>query len=351
MPCDRASSRRNFLRTALAGAAGFAAGNRPLAAMATGAPVEARAHSRVSVARDPYLRTPGVVRVGMPPEETGPVDRKRIAGLLDRVIEGLFPNDDPVHSWSRIVHPGEMVAIKVNTLGGRGLSSSVALVDAICGRLQESGVRAENIVIFDRDTAELERAGFRIRTGGAGVQCYGSDRAGFEDDLVEWGSVGSRLSKILTRRANVLINVPVLKDHDGAGVSMALKNMFGVIHNPNKFHPDGCNPYVADVNMLPEIRSRLRLTILDATSACYEGGPAFKPEFTWRPNALMASEDPVALDTVGWQTIERKRAEKGLKTLEADGRAPHYIATAADQEHRLGNNDLRRITVVERQVE
>ena len=34
--------------------------------------------------------------------------------------------------------------------------------------------------------------------------------------------------------------------------------------------------------------------------------------------------------------IERKRAEKGLKTLEAEKRAPHYIATAADSEHRLG---------------
>ena len=290
MPCDRATSRRDFLRKALAGAAaGFAAGERPLAAMATGAPSAPKAHSRVSVARDAYLRTPGVVRTGMPIEETGPVDQERLAALLDRVIEGLYPNADPASAWSRIAHPGEIVAIKVNTLGGKGLSSSVALVEAICERLQEAGVRAESIVVFDRDTAELERAGFQIRTGGGGVQCFGSDRAGFEDDLAEYGSVGSRLSRILTRRSNALISVPVLKDHDGAGVSMALKNMFGVIHNPNKFHPDGCNPYVADVNMLPEIRSRLRLTILDATSACYEGGPAFKPEFTWRPNSLMAS--------------------------------------------------------------
>jgi len=28
-----------------------------------------------------------------------------------------------------------------------------------------------------------------------------------------------------------------LKDHDGAGVTIALKNMYGVIHNPNKYHP------------------------------------------------------------------------------------------------------------------
>ena len=57
----------------------------------------------------------------------------------------------------------------------------------------------------------------------------------------------------------MLINLPVLKDHDGAGVTIALKNMYGAIHNPNKYHPNGCDPYVADLNMLPEIRSRMKL--------------------------------------------------------------------------------------------
>jgi hypothetical protein len=55
----------------------------------------------------------------------------------------------------------------------------------------------------------------------------------------------------------------------------------------------------------------------------------------------------VALDYTGWRIIERKRAEKGLKTLEADKRAPHYIATAADAQHRLGTNDPQRIALVE----
>jgi len=155
------------------------------------------------------------------------------------------------------------------------------------------------------------------------------------------------LSKILTQRCNVLINVPVLKDHDGAGVSIALKNIYGVIHNPNKYHPNGCNPYIADLNMVPEIRTRMRLTICDATTASYEGGPGYKPEYSWKNNALIVSQDPVALDYTGWQIIERKRAERGLKTLEGDGRAPHYIATAANAQHRLGTNDPRRITVVE----
>jgi uncharacterized protein (DUF362 family) len=91
----------------------------------------------------------------------------------------------------------------------------------------------------------------------------------------------------------------------------------------------------------------MRLTICDATTAMYEGGPGYKPEHSWNANALLASTDPVALDHTGWRMIERKRAEKGLKTLEAEERTPRYIATAADAEHRLGMNDPRKISLIE----
>jgi len=342
-------SRRGFFKTCLAGAITFAAaeGSCAFEAPQSGQ----RAKSKVSIARDPLLRDSSSHGPGSKDSSNaGSVDSKRVLNLLDGALRGLFDDDDPVRSWSRLVRPGQAIGVKVNTLGGRGLSSNVLLVEAICERLQAAGIKAPDIVVWDRDTQEMERAGFRIRRGGSEVQCFGTDRVGFEEQFCEFGSVGSQLSKILTRRCDVLINVPVLKDHDGAGVSIALKNMYGVVHNPNKYHPDGCNPYVADVNMLPEIRTKLRLHICDATAACFEGGPAFKPEFTWQPNALMVAQDPVALDHIGWQTIERKRSERGLKTLAAEGRAPRYIETAADAEHRLGTNDARRIVVVEKTV-
>ncbi len=327
--------RRDFLKKSISGAALLCAGGAagPLATAEQGA---SPGKSRVVVARDGLLRGTG-----------SSVDSRRMLGLLDRAMQALFGRDHPVEAWRKLVRPGETVGLKVNTLGGRGISSNVPLVEAICERLQEAGIKAGDIVVWDRDSDELERAGFHIATGGNRVQCFGTDRVGHEQELAAYGSVGSLLSKILTQRSNVLINVPVLKDHDGAGVTIALKNMYGVIHNPNKYHPNGCNPYVADLNMLPEIRSRMRLTICDATTAMYEGGPAWKPEHSWNANALLVSQDPVALDSTGWQIIERKRAEKGLKTLEGEDRAPRYIATAADAEHRLGTNDPRRISIVE----
>ena len=333
--CERGDrTRRDFLKQCAKGSVAlYAAGKIPLLAATEQA---ATAKSRVAIARDPQLHGAGAT-----------VDSNRILSLLDRTMQGLFNLDHPVEPWRELVRPGDKVALKVNALGGRGLSTNVALVEAICERLQEAGIKGSDVVVWDRDTDELEHVGFHVSTSGVRVQCFGTDHVGFEEGLITYGSVGSRLSKILTQRCDVLINVPVLKDHDGAGVTIALKNMYGAIHNPNKYHPNGCDPYIADVNMLPEIRQKMRLTICDATMASYEGGPGFKPEYSWRNNALMISQDPVALDYTGWQIIESKRAEKGLKTLAADGRLPRYIATAADAQHRLGTNDPRRIAVVE----
>ncbi len=329
------ASRRDFLKGALTGAAAFGIGGwQELTAEVGTSPPPAK--SRVVIARDPQLRGAGFA-----------VDSQRMLALLDSSVQALFNRDHPVEAWKMLVRPGDLVGLKVNALGGRGISTNRELVAAVCERLQEAGIKAVDIVVWDRSTEELERVGFQVATGGNRVQCYGTEQVGYEGGLAAWGRVGSRLSKILTQRTNVLINLPVLKDHDGAGVTIGLKNMYGVIHNPNKYHPNGCNPYIADLNMLPEIRSRMRLTICDATTAMFEGGPAYKPEHSWRFNGLLVSQDPVALDYTGWQIIERKRAENGLKALAADERAPSYIATAADKDHRLGNCDPKRISVVE----
>ncbi len=271
MSATRSTSRRDFLSKCLTGAAVLGASGRMELLAAAEQPGAPLAKSRVAIARDAMLRGKGTT-----------VDSHRMLSLLDRAMQTLFDRDNPTEPWKKLVRPGETVGLKVNTLGGRGLSSNLQLVEAICERLQEAGIKASDIVVWDRDSDEMERVGLHVATGGNRVQCFGTDRVDYEQELAMYGSVGSRLSKILTQRCNVLINVPVLKDHDGAGVTIALKNMYGVIHNPNKYHPNGCNPYIADLNMLPEIRTKMRLTICDATTACFEGGPGYKPEYSWK---------------------------------------------------------------------
>lgn len=287
---------------------------------------------KVVLVRDQLLRSPG-----------SGVDSGRLLQMLDRSMQSLYATDAPLAAWKKVIRPGEVVGLKVNGLSGVGMTTSVLLVASICERLGEAGVPPKDIVIWDRLNTDLESAGFHIDSRRDRIRTIGNDTLGYEDELATFGGVGSRLAKTLTQVCDAVINLPVLKDHGIAGVTIALKNMFGAIHNPNKYHLNAGDPYIADVNMLPPIRQKVRLHICDATTAQYEGGPSFKPQWTWPFNGLIVSTDPVALDSVGWQILERKRAEKGMESLQALGRAPNYIATAANSQHKLGTTEPERI--------
>jgi len=308
---------------------------------------------RVCPGRREFLKT-GLAAALLPQELTLPIRSKvviaRGAGLLklvDRAVQSFYGTDSALEAWNKIARPGETVGLKVNCLAGKGISTTVALVEAIAERLQQAGIPAKNILIWDRLNEDLESAGFRVSENRNRVRCLGNDALGYEEELAMHGSAGSLLAKAITKHCDAVINLPVLKDHGIVGVTLALKNMFGAIHNPNKYHVNVGDPYVADVNMMPPIRQKVRLTICDGITAEYEGGPSYMPQWTWPFNGLLVARDPVALDTVGWQIIEAKRAEKGMKPLKAEGREPKYIATAADGQHRLGTNDVRLIDRVE----
>jgi uncharacterized protein (DUF362 family) len=267
--------------------------------------------------------------------------------LLDQAMLALSDANNPTDAWKQFVKPGQVVGLKVNCLAGRGMSTSTVLVEALVERLREAGINQQDIVIWDRLNRDLERAGFRLSERGSQLRCFGNDSSGFEQELLTYGQVGSLVSRTLTRLCDVVINLPILKDHGITGMTGALKNLFGAIHNPNKYHLDVGDPYVPDVWMLEPIRAKVQLNICEATTVQYHGGPSFMPDWTWNLDGLLLSRDPVALDTIGWQLIDRKRRQEGMKLLEDEGRKPSYIATAADREHRLGFSNPDQIQLVE----
>ena len=292
--------------------------------------------SKVVIARDPALR----------PARNSP-DSARVLKLLDRAMQSFYGADSPVDAWKKVVRPGEVVGLKVNCLSGKSAATSPVLVEAICERLQQAGIPQNNIVIWDRLNSDLESAGYRVASRKDRIRCIGNDSGGYDTELSVYGSAGSLLANTLARTCDAVINLPVLKDHGIVGVTLALKNLFGAIHNPNKYHLNAGDPYVADVNMFPPIRRKVRLAICDGLTAQYEGGPSYMPQWSWPYNGLLVARDPVALDYTGWRILERKRAEKGMKPLRELHREPLYIATAADSGHRLGTNDPNLINVLE----
>ncbi len=335
-------SRREFLKEAATGAAllGSSAASSGLGLAGMLAQQPEAAKSRVVVATDTGVHGPG-----------SQLDEQRVLDLLDRAMTSYFGRQKPIEAWKLIGFPNvvknRVVGIKVNGLGGRGISTHAVLVEAICERLQQAGVTAGNIVVWDRDARSLEACGFKINTDHSKVRCFGNDVAGYEEQQETFGTARIRLSKILTRECATVINVPILKDHEMAGITFSMKNMYGVVDRPDSLHGGNCNPGVADLNCIQAVKDKIAITIGDALSSVYQGGPGFHPEHLWYPNALIVGEDRVAVDRTALQMVDRKRVQVGLPTLEAAGRPSRYIETAADAQHKLGFNDPKRIKLIE----
>jgi uncharacterized protein (DUF362 family) len=332
-------SRREFLKGAATGAMILGA-ESTLGLTRALDPQTEKSKAKVVIARDQALHG-----------SDGKLDEKHVGELLDRAIAAYTGRSKPVDAWKHIVAEGggkdKVIGLKTNGLGGKGISTHAVLVYAIAERLQAAGVKPGNILIWDRNARDLQACGLTINTDPKQVRCFGSDVSGFEGVVETWGSSHARFSKILTSECAMVINLPILKDHSMSGVTFAMKNMYGVVERPQDLHGGGCNPGVADLNAFPVIRQKIKLTIGDAMTSVYEGGPGFRPEQLWQPNALIVGEDRVAIDQIAWGILEKKRAEVGLKTLEAAGRPPRYIATAAGGTHGLGINDPQRIKLIE----
>lgn len=328
------TTRRQFLiRT---GAMTIGAGIlRPRSGLCAPSSAPAAARSRVVIARDEQL-------VKTKPGEHQDLMNKLLAASMQRLTGAA----DPAAAWRTFFTPASRIGLKVNTLG---LSTNPAVALAIVAGLRNAGIPAENIVIWDRFDVELTRAGYKLNKSSSGVQCRGTDSehygSGYQKEVETSGRIGSCYSRIIAEQVDALISVPVLKDHNLAGVSLGMKNFFGAIHNPNKYHSHNCDPYITDVIAHPFIRPRWKLTICDATLAQYQGGPTRKDEHAWHFGGLIISNDVVAADAVAADLLQEKRRQAGLKSLTADGRPCTHIATAAARG--FGVADLGQIERVE----
>jgi hypothetical protein len=287
-----------------------------------------------------------VVRATRPDVSTGEgnFDPAVLDKMLGDCLMRLTNTSQPAVAWKALFSPKDRVALKVNTLGGRGLSTHPAVVEAIVRGLVSIGVDENNILVWDRFNRELIRAGFTVNTGGTGYRCAGTEGR-YDSEMTIHGKIGGFLSPLLTQFPTALINVPLVKDHNLAGVAVSMKNLYGCIDNPNRYHENNCDPYIADMADLPVVREKQRLIVCDGLFGQYEAGPAYHPRYRWPANTLLVATDPVALDTTGWQMIEAKRREAGLKPLEQVGRPPRWLETAARRG--LGENDPEKIEVAE----
>jgi uncharacterized protein (DUF362 family) len=222
--------------------------------------------------------------------------------------------------------------------------SSHKTIDAIVNGLKSAGISENNIIVFDWKNEDLASCGYTRNTSVTGVRCFGNDEKGwgYEEAAVSPGGASVHLSKILTRCTH-LINIPVLRDHPTIGVSLSLKNLYGSVDSPSSLHGPNftCEPHIAQLNALDPIKNKTRLIVLPALVGVYEGHHS-PPQFEY--NGLIASQDSVAVDYLGYKIIEEQRMEHDLRPLAKTGRYPTYIDTSAKLG--LGTNDPDNMEII-----
>ena len=269
-------------------------------------------------------------------------DRGALRAMLDAGLLALSGQKDASTALARYFRPGERVGLKINGLAGRNAATHVELVDELSILLGKANIESRQQIAFDRFARDLASSGFTARPGA--YQCIGNDEAGHEEELVQMPSSASRLCRVLTSQVDGVLNLPVLKQHMLAGMTGALKNNFGCIHNPNKMHIDSCDPYIAEVNAVPQIRNKQRLVIMDALRPVIDNGPSYQPGMGEVANALIFATDLVAADTVGLGILEDLRAKRELPPLAKVGMSPTYLLTASKMG--LGVSDRAGMDVV-----
>jgi uncharacterized protein (DUF362 family) len=282
-------------------------------------------------------------------DTSGKVDSDILSQMIQQGLCKLTLESKSEDALRHYFSTQDRIGLKVNCLAGKMASTHPEVALTVADMLKGMGSKKEDIIIWDRSSEELKEIGFPLNLKGDGYFCLGTDTqgVGYSEDLIQYKNIGSLLSEVMVNLTNVQINVPVLKDHSLSGVTCSLKNYFGAIHNPNKYHENGCDPYIADLNAVPQIKVQQKLVVCDALRIQYNGGPSYHLKWAKYFGGVIVGDDSVAVDFVGYKIIDRIRERNGLPTLDKANRIPKHIFTAADQDHQLGKAKMEEIDLVE----
>ncbi|MGC8782577.1 MAG: DUF362 domain-containing protein, partial [Anaerolineae bacterium] len=140
--------------------------------------------------------------------------------------------------------------------------------------------------------------------------------------LKQWRFYGDILD------ADVLINVPIAKDHSSATLTLGMKNMMGVVLDRNGMHSRGLHQSIADINTVV----RPQLTVVDAIRILTNNGPTGgNLNDVKKLDTVIASPDIVAADAFATTLFNLQPADIG------------YIRLGAEMG--LGKMDLKAIRI------
>lgn len=238
--------------------------------------------------------------------------------MMDLAIQHLTGQSSIEVAWDALFRAhnggsgylsGQQIAIKLNFNNAyveNHHNPNYQVVNALLRHLVEVvGVRQNAIILYDATREfEIHQPQFveGIRARFPQVQMNPAVVRTFQAPV--WGT---KLTALLND-VQYVINMPLLRQHDGAGVSLGFKNHLGSVQTPSALHtglnqPSENASSLVELNALDTVRRKTMLTIADALYGVRKGGPSAAPAGNTGiinpfPNSIFMSADPVAVDAV-----------------------------------------------------
>jgi len=254
----------------------------------------------------------------------------------ERVKDSLHLLLEPLGGIGHYIKPGQKILIKPNLLSGKAPGKAVTTHPEIVRQVILLAQSAGGIVSVG-DSPGIGKPESVARKCGVleVIEETGARFAPFDESVPISLKAGTFHHLEVAKEAletDVIINLPKLKTHQMMGYTGAVKNLFGLVVGMRKarLHLQAGTDKAFFALMLLELAERFKpaLSIMDAVVAMEGNGPGNGDPV--QVGALLASPDPIALDTVAtrmvnlseqrvWtQQVARQTGRKGVSLDELE---------------------------------
>jgi hypothetical protein len=320
----------------------------------------ARAQTPPATAPGPAPALPPALAQRAPKE---PVWEARLPSFdsshYDPAVEALISRFERANGKPLAPGPKHRVGIKVYTDSGQGLSTPIPLVEAVIAALRRRGFENKNIFLVGLNQLRLRMTGYlpSLVTGQTpfvGNPVYVLESGRYYDPVwfydsplperfdpifaaqqtKEYSNTSSKdedrksfLATPLFLDADFWINLPVYTDHPVLGVNGALVNatLWNASNTARFFRsPANAPAAVAEMSAIPELRETWVFTIASLEIYQYIGGPFFNSLYTASEPYLWLSTDPVMMDALMRDRMNRWRRRDGFGDISDDIRTLEF---------------------------
>ncbi len=234
--------------------------------------------------------------------ETGkPVD---LVAVMGGEPEEMFKRAiAEIGGMEKFVKKGQKVVVKPNIGWDKtpelAANTNPKLVGEIVRACFSAG--AKEVIVFDNTCDDWKKcyknSGIEDAAKAAGAKVIPANEESYYSPISL--PQGKKLKDSKVHKAllecDVWINVPILKHHGGANLTISMKNLMGICWDRRIFHSIDLQQCIADMCTLEK---KAVLNIVDAYRVLKENGPRGKSEAdVVNPKALFVSQDIVAVDT------------------------------------------------------